>query len=88
MQSPEFLRSMSDLMSRPEVVDQVRSRVNNLSLENTDDLSFRSLLPTSTGLHGSPDPANDGLSFLPADDVQPRDPSNGRLFNWLSVAFD
>lgn len=45
MQSPEFLRSMSDLMSRPEVVDQVRSRVNNLSLENTDDLSFRSLLP-------------------------------------------
>lgn len=46
MQSPEFLRSMSDLMSRPEVVDQVRSRVNNLSLENTDDLSFRSLLPT------------------------------------------
>lgn len=42
----------------------------------------------STGLHGSPDPANDGLSFLQADDVEPRDPSNGRFFNWLSVAFD
>lgn len=47
MQSPEFLRSMSDLMSRPEVVDQVRTCVNHLKfLADTDNLLLRSLLPT------------------------------------------
>lgn len=39
MQSPEFLRSMSDLMSRPEVVDQVHYIYKPLEvLADTDDL--------------------------------------------------
>lgn len=36
------------------------------------------------GFHGSPDPANDGLPLFPADDVEPRDPSNG-MFNCRPV---
>jgi hypothetical protein len=29
MQNPEFLRQMADMMSRPEVIDQVRTQPPN-----------------------------------------------------------
>lgn len=76
MQNPEFLRSMSEMMSRPEVVEQVRDFAGVRSV--ADSIDHR--CEPSTGPDGTPDQAVAAEPHDQANDVKPRDTPHGQIF--------
>ena len=54
MQNDDFLRSMSDMMQRPEVVDQVSFHVRSVCTSSWSD----SRLEPSAGTYGATNPTD------------------------------
>jgi hypothetical protein len=89
MQNPAFLQSMSEMMSRPEVVDQVsiaepsvqpptRFLFDFVEQSLTQDTRVDHRFQPATIRDGTADQADDGEPYGSADDVKSRDTKNGK----------